>query len=144
MSIIFANLSTEELANRADNFLELHAAQKAALADAVQPEPGAFRDPVTGTVYRIKVSRQSGRPYAFVLGPNGFTYTAGAIYRVRESMRLTFEEACAISAQIGECVVCGKTLTDPNSVGAGIGPVCRKRVLGAPEKRKRVSTRTAA
>jgi len=28
---------------------------------------------------------------------------------------------------IGRCRVCGRTLTDPESVALGIGPVCRQR-----------------
>jgi hypothetical protein len=104
---------------------------------SVEPEPGAFRR--AGVIYRVKVSRTSGRPYAMVREGSEWVYRPGAIAQVRECDRLTFEEACAISAQIGECVICGRTLTAEASVEKGIGPVCRKRVRGyvAPIKRAR-------
>lgn len=39
---------------------------------------------------------------------------------------LTVEQAAAMGHLHGYCVVCGRTLTDPKSVQAGIGPVCIK------------------
>jgi hypothetical protein len=91
---------------------------------------GAFRA-ADGTVYRARVSRSSGRLYAEVLANGKFTYASGAIYRVREADRLTLDEAIALSALLGECIICGRTLSDPKSVAKGIGPVCRKRLAAA-------------
>jgi hypothetical protein len=103
--------------------------------------PGAFRSTVTGTLYRIRMNKTTGRPYALVARPGAteFSYDWKAIREVSESMRLTFEEALKYSAQFEECVVCGRALTDPNSVAKGIGPVCVKTLAGyvAPVKRAR-------
>lgn len=123
----------DALAQQADNLLELY-------ANRGPESPGAFRG-ADGTLYRVQESRGSGRLYAKVFNGNvktpGWDYVAGAIYRVREADRLTLEEALEVSGMIGQCVVCGRTLTDPKSVGRGIGPVCRKRL--AAERAYRVA-----
>lgn len=41
---------------------------------------------------------------------------------------LTPEEAAKLGRLHGCCVICGRTLTDPTSVNAGIGPVCGRKV----------------
>ncbi len=128
---VFANNLSDEyhaLVEQANNLSDMY-------ANRAPEAPGAFRR--DGVVYRVQMNRETGRPYAKVLQNGSFVYVMGAIHKVREADRLTFEEACAISATIGECVVCGRTLTDPNSVAQGIGPICRTRVLGAPIKRAR-------
>jgi hypothetical protein len=89
--------------------------------------PGAFRA-ADGTVYRAQTAKGSGHLYAKVLKGTEWVYVSGAIYSVREADRLTLEQAADISALLGECVICGRTLTASKSVLAGIGPVCRKRV----------------
>ena len=135
---IFANLTPDELSERANNFADLFAAQQAYKA----PEgPGAFRNPVTGTLYRIRMNKTTGRPYALVapVGATTFQYNWQAIGEVTEGMRLTYDEALKYSAQFNECVICGRALTDPNSVAKGIGPVCIKTIAGyvPPVKRTR-------
>ena len=95
-------------------------------ANRAPVSPGAFKR--DGVFYRVQMNKSTGRPYAKVLRNGAFEYVAGAVHNVREIDRLTMVEALAISAQIGECVICGRTLTASKSVEAGIGPVCRKRV----------------
>jgi hypothetical protein len=133
-------LEANKFSNAQDafNFLADHLADEfAALQDLADeaadqfanrtPEtPGAFL--TNGTYYRVQLNRTTGRPYAKVLTNGSWEYVMGAIYKVREIDRLSLEQAKVISAQIGECVICGRTLTDGKSVDAGIGPVCRKRV----------------
>lgn len=45
--------------------------------------------------------------------------------------KLTQEEAAAFGKTHGFCVCCGRLLTDPESVAAGIGPVCAKKTIWA-------------
>jgi len=107
-------------------------AAKRAVQDAdTTPRPqaaGVYRD--DSGVYRVVKSRQSGNLYAKKLNlkTGGFDYASGAIYRLRETHRLTLEQAKAIGQETGICIVCGAFLTDPKSVERGIGPVCAKRV----------------
>jgi hypothetical protein len=83
-----------------------------------------------GSVYRVKKSRESGRLYAKSLDllTGEFTYAAGAVYRLTAADRMTLEQAKFLGCEMGICIVCGATLTDPVSVAAGIGPICGNRV----------------
>jgi hypothetical protein len=100
----------------------------AAFIDAVAVSKGDVVMLADGTVVRVKLSG-TGNLYGMARTPTatGFEY-AGSIARMRMTgaRRLTMAEALTLSAAWGECVRCGRTLTDPNSVAAGIGPVCRK------------------
>lgn len=56
-----------------------------------------------------------------------FEYASGMIRRLSEATRLTLEEAKAFGALYGSCCVCAKTLTNEDSIEAGIGPVCASK-----------------
>lgn len=84
---------------------------------------------VDGTFYRIQKSRH-GRLYAKEFDPS----TASWFYVGKEPWslfsdenKLAIEDAAAFGHRFGSCIVCGRELTDPASVAAGIGPVCAKR-----------------
>lgn len=83
-----------------------------------------------GSVYRVKRSRDSGRLYAKSLDllTGEFAYAAGAVYRLTAADRMTLSQAKFLGCEMGICIVCGATLTDPVSVAAGIGPICGGRV----------------
>lgn len=72
----------------------------------------------------------SGRQYAklLVVDEDGktvrFTYALGAIRKLTEADAMSLEDAKAFGALYGVCCVCGRTLTDEESIAAGIGPVC--------------------
>lgn len=95
-------------------------------------EEGMYR--MGDAVYRVKRSRESHNLYAMRFVPEAaakserFVYERGAIFRLSAENRMTIEEAEALGASVGICCVCGATLSDPNSVRRGIGPVCAKRV----------------
>lgn len=80
------------------------------------------------TVY-VVVKSQSNRLYAKRLvstttGRASWEYAPNALRHLRNADRLTLEDAKAMGTRLGVCVVCGRTLTDPDSVERGIGPVC--------------------
>ena len=85
-----------------------------------------------GEVYRVVVSRGSGRPYALrrVEAPGAFEYAPGAVRHLSEDTLMTLEEARDYGVRYGVCAACGRTLTDPESIEYGIGPVCRTRYWG--------------
>ena len=71
----------------------------------------------------------SGNQYAKLLNTETgtFDYTPGLITRVRkEAVPLTMERAQELGRLYGICMRCGRTLTDENSIEAGIGPRCRE------------------
>lgn len=53
-----------------------------------------------------------------------FVYAPGAIRNLSEETRLSIEEAKEFGALYGTCIVCGRTLTNEDSIEAGIGPIC--------------------
>jgi hypothetical protein len=55
-------------------------------------------------------------------------YVPGGMRVMAGATRLTVEEAAERGHLLGCCVICAKTLTTPQSVALGIGPVCRKRL----------------
>lgn len=95
-----------------------------------QVTAGMYRDPATGDIFKVQPGRQSGSLYAKRLDAdrNTFDYVPGAIRRVRPEWRMTLDEARAFGQATGVCCCCGRTLTKPESIEAGIGPVCAGRV----------------
>jgi hypothetical protein len=76
-----------------------------------------------------KAVHGSGNLYAkelvqLVPGEFIFEYAKGMINRLSPADKMTLDEAKAFGALYGTCCVCGRTLTDENSIEAGIGPVC--------------------
>lgn len=85
-----------------------------------------------GVIFKVQRSPESGRLYAKALVEDGqggwrFDYTPGAIKNLSAETLLSLEEAKAFGALYGTCCVCGRMLTNENSIEAGIGPVCAGR-----------------
>lgn len=78
-------------------------------------------------VIRIQLS-QSGNLYGKVLDAEtgSWDYLPAVKRELAGARLLTLDEAIAISAAIGQCVRCSRTLTAEDSVRRGIGPVCSK------------------
>jgi hypothetical protein len=85
-------------------------------------EHGAFYM-VDGVVYRVKLGSR-GFFYAEELQGNSFNYAPGAIRRIRVSDRMTLEQAKEYGLRTHTCGCCGRTLTNPDSIAMGIGPIC--------------------
>lgn len=78
--------------------------------------------------FKVKVSGTTNRLYAMKLDTNTgkFEYDKGAIFNLRPETRMTKEQAAAYGRETGICMICNRTLSDPKSVAAGIGPICIK------------------
>jgi hypothetical protein len=89
-------------------------------------EPGTYED--GDVIFRVQVSRESGRPYAKVWTGTSWVYD-GSAYRAHAATAVVvpLERAIEIGVATGHCVCCARDLTDPLSVQAGIGPVCVQR-----------------
>jgi hypothetical protein len=82
-----------------------------------------------GQVYKVQIARGSGNPYAKALGIDGrFAYAPGAVRELRPEHRVTLEQAREWGKINGRCLICGRELTNPESIEYGIGPVCRTRI----------------
>ena len=80
-------------------------------------------------VYKVKPSQgDKTRRYAHKFVTDGkkgrYAYAAGMIFRLRPEHKVTVEQAAKIGHITGVCCICGRELTVPASVAAGIGPVC--------------------
>lgn len=79
------------------------------------------------TIYRVKTSK-AGRPYALKADESGhFEYEPGGIARLSGAREMTLEDAKTFGHRFGSCCMCGRLLSDPESVEAGIGPVCASK-----------------
>lgn len=104
-------------------------APDAPAADVPEATPGFY---VWGERV-VKVTRsKAGRLYALALDDETgrFEYDTAATrgwqhaIATGEARRLTVEEAAAYGRRTGRCMCCGRTLTNPESIAAGIGPIC--------------------
>jgi hypothetical protein len=77
-----------------------------------------------GVIYKVQMGSK-GYLYALVLsGAGKFEFVKGAIRRITPADRMTLEEAKAYGKETHRCCVCGIELTNPDSIEAGIGPIC--------------------
>lgn len=91
-------------------------------------EPGYYL--LDGDAYTVVTARNgSGNTYAkrFDLNAGRWEYAPGAIRKLAGVQPMTLEQAKEFGHEHGWCAICGRTLSDPKSVEAGIGPVCAKK-----------------
>lgn len=122
----------------ADGSLTVTAKATSAPVDHSKPGTGQPLTPVTtdgmyllnGTIYKIqRAVHGSGHLYAKELviheGANAiFEYAPGVIKKLHAEDKMTLEQAKEFGHLYGVCCKCGATLTDENSIAAGIGPIC--------------------
>lgn len=101
---------------------------------ADRPTPPEGFHYADGTIYKVQRS-QGGNLYAKELttptdgGKGHFEYAGQRPFaRLSADTVLTAEQAAAYGHAHGICGICGATLTDPDSVERGIGPVCATRL----------------
>lgn len=86
-----------------------------------------------GSLYLYREGEYSGK-----ITPEGVCYSPVAAQLEPTLTRATSDPVAAAQAygrDTGSCACCGRTLTDPVSIWAAIGPVCLERLAG-PEARK--------
>lgn len=89
---------------------------------------------VGADIYRVTPARSSKRTFAhkmFVLmnGNHTWKYQGLASSIIPSGTPpLTAAEVAAFGKAAGRCLLCGRLLTDTQSIAAGIGPVCAKRL----------------
>lgn len=99
----------------------------AAFRRAPLPIPVEGVHEIGGRIVKVvRAVHGSGRLYAMALDPVTGRYDRepGLVDQTSKATLLAHEDAAYFGRLYGRCVVCGATLTDPESVAAGIGPVC--------------------
>lgn len=84
--------------------------------------PGMYTK--NGEVYKVQVSRESGRLYAKRLVGTSWEYAAGATRELTTEDRMTLEQAKEYGKLTHVCCNCARELTNPDSIEQGIGPIC--------------------
>jgi hypothetical protein len=82
--------------------------------------------------YVVVETKDKQRTYAKQLVKTGknwnWEYVRGAVSKLRGLTPLTLEKAAEWGRLHGQCIICQRALSDPESVQRGIGPVCAKKV----------------
>lgn len=108
----------------------VHTLEAQARATAGEPADDleGFWELPDGTIAKVQMAvHGSGHLYAKRLDHDtgSFTYVSGLIREVRDTgTKLTLDRAKELGRLYGVCIRCGATLTDENSIEAGIGPIC--------------------
>lgn len=85
------------------------------------------------TVYKA-IESQNGRMYAKELvvedefGTTSWNYAPGAISRLSLEDKATLERAAQYGKITGVCAMCGRKLTNEESIERGIGPICLEKM----------------
>lgn len=77
-----------------------------------------------GDYYRVATLRNSDRRAAYRWNGRRWDYARGYVFQLTADELLSIEDVRAFGLRTGMCAICGRTLTDPESVQKGIGPVC--------------------
>lgn len=109
------------------------------LAPAEEPEDGIYvlkQQGLQDDIFKVyKMVHGSGRQglKRLVFEPGAkkgrFEFEGLALYKLpKAARRMTLEEAKEFGALYSFCVRCGRTLTDEESIAAGIGPICAGKI----------------
>jgi len=85
-------------------------------------------------IYRVIKGRQSQNTYAQKLtvdfnGAPTWVYVGAMVFELKVEELISPEVAAQMGRTVGYCVICGRYLTDAESVAKGIGPVCEKNTM---------------
>lgn len=93
-------------------------------------DSGIYQEPSSGRIFKVYESVKSGRILCKYLvvdkvrNKGKFVYMGLASRFVQHEWKMTEEDARKFGKVYGICCVCGRTLTDEESVANGIGPIC--------------------
>lgn len=130
-----ASREIERLIGERDRVRKVAKAERQQAQQAEQGTPSAtdlsegFYRAGNGDIYQVFQARHGSHLLAKVLDQETgkFEYAGAAKRFVKADQRMTLEEAQEYGKQTGICMVCSRRLTAPESVEAGIGPVCARR-----------------
>jgi len=127
-AVMRQSFSSADASALIDSLLDLP--RKPISAPAEQWEPGVYED--GDSLYRVYIGRNAGVMLAkeIVLHEDGVDYSyAGSARRVLSpsANRLPIEQVGRLGVTAGNCLLCGRDLTDPESIDRGVGPTCAQR-----------------
>ena len=132
-----------EIASRPDNYgpgvhlpaseyeaIRKHEGDKRRAAMWDEDDSGIYKDPDSERIFKVYTSVQSGRMLCKILvvdrfeKKGRFQYQGMASRWVKKDWKLSLEDAKKFGQIYGVCCMCGRTLTDEESIANGIGPIC--------------------
>jgi hypothetical protein len=90
------------------------------------PEYGANKDAIYIIETESGFDEYLGKIMNGVFLP-GWTCTQQQSSRILAAAANPFEAVVAFGKQFGKCSICNRPLSDPESVAAGVGPICRSK-----------------
>lgn len=95
-----------------------------AQAMALKAEDGYYH--VAMGYFKVVTSPKTNNSYAkkYVSETGKWEYYPGAVTKLRSEFKMDLEACKSFGKLYGRCMVCSRTLTDEESVAAGIGPIC--------------------
>ena len=101
----------------------------------VELTDGMYRT-ADGKIYKLQWNREKTNLYGKELitetfdgeTTSSFVYAPGVTRRVTLDDKMTLEEAKEYGKLYSNCVVCGRKLTNEQSIAEGIGPICSGRM----------------
>lgn len=101
----------------------LHTSPVQTQAPRQEPAPiGVYKK--DNDYYRVANMRNSDRRVAYRWNGRKWDYARGYVFQLTANELLSVDEVRAFGLRTGMCAICGRTLTDPESVQKGIGPIC--------------------
>lgn len=123
---ISSSMTIAEASELIDQLTRAVAAVSSSKGSELVPE-GIYRRSIDGAMFRVQPSEQGRRYAKTLLETGGWGYERGAVFTLKASERLTLDQVKSWGLDTGVCAVCGRLLSTPESVTAGIGPVCARR-----------------
>jgi len=112
-------------ANQAKGILNCLLAERRRNQRSTEPAPEGIHL-FQNEVYKVQANKAGTATYAKKRVGSRWEYV-GQVASLSPATLLTLAQAKAIGHETGHCVMCGRELTVPESVAAGIGPVCAKK-----------------
>lgn len=119
--------------NEASRFIDWLQAKPKLPKTVANVERGTYE--YNSRFYLVTKARGSNRLYAQLLvplaqGKVAKRYAPGIYSKLTPDMKLSEAKARNFGMAYGVCCMCGRLLSDPESIKNGIGPVCGKRYFG--------------
>ncbi len=97
------------------------------MLEGIEPGYYALSEDEIYQVVRSKAGRLYAKLNVGTQSGGQWEYAAGAITKLKPEMRMDLAAVSKYGKETGTCLVCGRTLTNPDSIEAGIGPICASR-----------------
>lgn len=119
-------INRKQASDLIDELLKMKSVGTPAKKKAVDIEDGFYI--LNGEIWKVQQSLSSGGKYAKKLSASGsFDYVQGGVAKLAKAEKLTLAAAKEYGKLYGMCCICGRTLTNEESIAQGIGPICAEK-----------------